>query len=291
MTKIATSLLAGTAFFGLVAAAQAADMASPFRGPTVVQPLAESSGASGWYLRGDVGVVMETKSGFDSVETGITKSITSDKLSSAPHIGLGIGYQINDYLRADVTADFYSTRKLRAKATYTGYDTTLASATYNKVNWESDFTSALVLANVYADLGNYYGLTPYVGVGVGAAYKNLSSVFEEASWTYPAAVSTSTGYNYGHVPGGNGWSFAYALHAGLSYDVATNLKLDVGYSFKDLGKLNGGGTPACAVSGCGDEVINLKRLQLHDFHVGARWMFNEPAKTPVYASAPVVAKY
>lgn len=291
MTKIATSLLAGTAIFGLVAAAHAADMATPFRGPAVVQPLAESPAATGWYLRGDVGVVAETKSGFDSVETGVTKTITNDKLSSAPHIGLGIGYQFNDYLRADVTADFFSTRKLKARGTYTGYDTTLASVTYNTVNWESDFTSALVLANVYADLGTYSGLTPYVGVGVGAAYKNLSSVFEEASWTYPSTVSTSTGSNYGHVPGSNGWSFAYALHAGLSYDVAQNLKLDVGYSFKDLGKLNGGGTPACAASGCGDEVVNLKRLQLHDVHVGARWMFNEPtAKAPVYA-APVVAKY
>lgn len=295
MTKIATILLAGTATIGLVAAAHAADMGSPLRGPTIVEPLGESTGATGWYLRGDVGVVLEGKSGFESVETGITKDIVSDKLSSAPHLTVGLGYQFNDYLRADVTADFFSTRKLKARGTYTGYDTTLAAATSNTTNWEGDFTAALILANVYADLGNYYGLTPYVGVGIGAAYKNLSSLFEEASWTYPAGTvtyPTTITSNYGHVPGSNGWSFAYALHGGMSYDLAPNLKLDVGYSFKDLGKLNGGGIPACAAAGCADEKVNLKRLQMHDIHVGARWMFNQPApKAPIYASAPVVAKY
>jgi opacity protein-like surface antigen len=294
MTKIATILLAGTAVFGLVAAANAADMGGPLRGPTVVEPIAEAPGATGWYLRGDVGVVLEGKSGFESIETGADKTIVSDKLSSAPHIGLGIGYQFNDYLRADVTADFFSTRKLRARGTYTGYDSTVQSATNNTTSWEGDFTSALILANVYADLGNYYGLTPYVGVGVGAAYKNLSSVFEQASWTYPAGTVVPPGTvteNYGHLPGSNSWSFAYALHAGASYDLAPNLKLDVGYSFKDLGKLNGGGVPACAGGGCSDEVVNLKRLQMHDIHVGARWMFDAPApRAPIYG-APVVAKY
>ncbi len=54
MTKIATSLLAGTAFFGLAVVAQAADMGSPLRGPSVIPSVSEAGSASGWYLRGDI---------------------------------------------------------------------------------------------------------------------------------------------------------------------------------------------------------------------------------------------
>lgn len=296
MHKIATSLLAGTAFLGLAAAAHGADMGSPLRGPAVVQPLGGETVATGWYLRGDVGVVLEGKTGFESIESDylgapLSKSIDTDKLSSAPRIGIGIGYQFNQYLRGDITADFYATRKLRAHGTYTGYDSANAMSTNNRVGWESDLSSAVVLANVYGDLGTYSGFTPYVGAGIGAAYRNLSTTLETASWDYspnttPAGAGTT---KWGQLPGQNKWSFAYALHTGFSYDLAPNLKLDVGYSFKDLGKLNGGGQAVCNSGGsCGDEVTNLKRLQFHDFHVGARWMFDQPQ--PVY-SAPVIAKY
>ncbi|MCE1237589.1 MAG: hypothetical protein LWW93_14665, partial [Hyphomicrobiales bacterium] len=107
MTKIATSLLAGTAFFGLAAVAQAADMGSPLRGPSVIPSMSETSSSGGWYLRGDIGYIFENKSGFteteiDSAGALIPKSIASDKLSSAPSLSVGLGYQFNDYLRGDI---------------------------------------------------------------------------------------------------------------------------------------------------------------------------------------------
>ena len=284
MTKIMTSLLAGTAFFGLAAAAQAADMASPLRGPTVVPSVAEpASAASGWYLRGDVGVVIDNKAGFSEYEPGIPKSIVADKLWTAPSIGLGVGYQFNEYLRGDLTGEFITTRTMKATARYTGG--TALAPTNNTNEYHGDVTSAVLLANVYAELGTYSGFTPYVGAGAGVAYNHMSNIYEYASWT-----GSSSGTNFGIIPGGSKWSPAWALHAGFAYDLSPNLKLDVGYSYKDLGKVASVGNSNCNTSGCLPESIELKRIQNHSLHVGARWMFDAPAPRQHY-SAPVIAKY
>ncbi|MCE1237902.1 MAG: outer membrane beta-barrel protein, partial [Hyphomicrobiales bacterium] len=182
----------------------------------------------------------------------------------------------------DITGEFISTRALQAVATYAGGGGT----TQNTNVYTGNVTSAVIMANVYADLGKYSGLTPYVGAGVGAAYNNMSNLYENASWTGGAGSPT-----FGYLPGGSKWSLAWALHAGMSYDLSPNLKLDAGYSFKDLGEVSTHGASICATNPCNAESVKLKDLYTHSVHVGARWMLDAPAaKTPVYA-APVVAKY
>lgn len=293
MTKIVTSLLAGTAFFGLMAAAQAADMGSSLRGPSVVPTLSDpgsSTTATGWYLRGDVGVALDRKPGFESIEPGLNKTVTQENIASSPSIGLGIGYQFNDYLRGDITADYYTSRNISATATYTGGDA-VNGFTANTSYYSGTLTSTAIMANGYIDLGNYSGFTPYVGAGVGVAYNTISPMMQDARWTVITAPATA-GQNLGYMPGHSRWNLAWALHTGFSYDLSPNLKLDAGYSYKDFGSIGGNGESACATGVCGTETYKIKHLGFHDFHVGARWMFDPiAAKAPVYASAPVVAKY
>ena len=102
------------------------------------------------------------------------------------------------------------------------------------------------MVNGYADLGSWYGFTPYVGAGVGFARNTLSGLTDTAFNTLAGgSMSSSAGYAGDHSK----WNFAWALMAGLSFDVTQNLKLDLGYRYLDVGKfasgsmacLNGGG--------------------------------------------------
>lgn len=294
MTKIATFLLAGTAFFGLAVVAQAADMGSPLRGPSVIPSVAETGSASGWYLRGDIGATLESKPDFVHGDPGVTLSAVTmdsgrDRLSSGGKIGLGIGYQFNEYLRGDVTGEYYTPRHLRAVSTYTGGGSA-AYQTQNTNTFSGDLSAFVIMANAYVDMGKYSGFTPYVGAGVGAANINLSDVSEASTW-YAVGSSAKDGGAVGILQGNNQWNFAWALHGGFSYDLSQNLKLDAGYSYKNLGQISTSSSAACNDGNNCKETGKLRKLINHDFHVGARWMLDPVApKTPVY-TAPVIAKY
>jgi opacity protein-like surface antigen len=119
-------LLAGFALVPLAVAAQAADVDPA---PPVAQ---EESEAVGLYLRGDLGwSFLEWSGGSDD---------------SALDLGGGVGYQFNDNMRADVTADWAG-----------DYD----------VAPGADMSTTTVLGNLYFDWANESAFTPYVGAGLG----------------------------------------------------------------------------------------------------------------------------
>jgi len=292
MTRIVTSLLATTAFIGLVTAAQAADMGSPLRGPAVVQPLTESSSSGGWYLRGDVGLAIATRPTLEDFDGGVPggKRIIQRDMTDAPKVMLGVGYQFNDYLRGDLTAEYMGSSRLRGTAIYDSTYSGMTSVNYQ--DFDTHVNALTFLANGYIDLGKYSGFTPYVGAGVGASYVYMGDVTSNNT----AYIVSPTG-NYptpadrGIMSSNGKWNFAWALHTGMSWDVTQNFKVDVGYTYKNLGKVTSGNMNCFSgASGC-DEQLTAKNLAFHDVHIGARWMLDStPAKAPVY-SAPVVAKY
>lgn len=287
MNKIATSLLAGTAFLGLAAAAHGADMGSPLRGPSVVQPLGgETSSSGGWYLRGDVGAALTASD--DIEETTLAgNNFATKSFTDAPSVQLGVGYQFNEYLRGDITGEFIGSRRFRGLTNYDSTWTTAAGdiASKNSAVYDGSVRSLLLLANVYADLGTYNGFTPYVGGGIGAAYNQVSGIDTMTSFVNAVNPPPLNGW----IGSKNKWNFAWALHAGMSWDISPNAKFDFGYSYKNLGSVTTG-AEVCNVPQCGD-TLKLKDLGVHDIHAGIRWYFDAPAKAPVYASAPVIAKY
>jgi opacity protein-like surface antigen len=275
------------AILGLSGVAQAADMGGPFKAPSVVQPLPESSGGGGWYLRGDVGIGINSKLDLESIgSAGIAANPSASWLNrdiaDTPFISAGVGYQFTDYLRGDLTAEYRSSTRFRANARYPRNANDVAYPLY-----DGSVSSTVVLANGYVDLGNYYGLTPYVGAGVGAAYNKLGDTFQHTSFPRWGTYADGT------MPGVGKWSLAWALHTGLTWDVNSRLKLDMGYSYKNLGKVTSGelrcNDNPKVVHNC-NEWLTLKNLASNDLHVGMRWLLNPPEAKPVY-SAPVVAKY
>jgi opacity protein-like surface antigen len=81
--------------------------------------------------------------------------------------------------------------------------------------------------NGYADLGTWWGMTPYVGGGLGAA--RVATFWYTTIPVQPEAV-----------PPAHSWHSAWAAMAGFSHNLTDNLLLDVGYRHIDLGKVRGG---------------------------------------------------
>ena len=86
------------------------------------------------------------------------------------------------------------------------------------------------MANGYYDFGNFSGITPYVGAGIGASYNTISHFRD---------VNIITGGG-GYADDNSEWNFAWALHAGLGFQATERMTIDFGYSFISLGDASTG---------------------------------------------------
>ncbi len=95
----------------LVNAAHAADVDLP-PAPPLEDPAPATTSApllgGGWYLRGDVGYGFDQTSGFSSNLAGITPGFQVHRpgIDGQTAFGGGVGYQLNNWFRADVTAEY-----------------------------------------------------------------------------------------------------------------------------------------------------------------------------------------
>ena len=242
---IAAALIA---FSGV--SAFAADMVEPpiVEAPPYQEPAPDFGG---WYIRGDLDYHWANLRGSDYITYGGTccvdpgsNSLDGD-LDGAFSLGGGIGYQITNYLRTDLTVDYWFDSDFTGSTVGTNGVSTDASS----------FSSWLLLANAYADLGTYYGFTPYVGAGIGGArikWDDLHNTIGPVTTVHEGAEN---------------WRFAWALMAGTAYCLTDNLKLDVGYRFSHI---NGGRMFELAdVTGPGfDNGFNV-----HEARAGLRYQF------------------
>ena len=104
------SVVAVITSFAAVGVAHSADLAVP--------PLAPVQDFSGWYLRGDIGFSdQQVGSLFNANYSRFSSVDNIDKgFDAAPFFGLGVGYNINNWLRVDVTGEY------RARANFHGLD-------------------------------------------------------------------------------------------------------------------------------------------------------------------------
>jgi len=149
----------------------AADM--PIMAPPAYVPVAEFGG---WYLRGDIGfsnqnvknVVDTNSAAYNNLAVSQTRSF-----SSAGIYGGGVGYQFNNWFRADVTGQY------RGKSNFSGIDVVAGTGPFAGFVGTDVYTATksevLFLANGYIDLGTWWYLTPFVGAGVGTARVSISN--------------------------------------------------------------------------------------------------------------------
>jgi opacity protein-like surface antigen len=268
------SLIAAGAVSLLSSMAFAADL--PYAPPQYAPPVEDFGG---WYLRGDIGMTNQSVKKIDSNAARAFPANTDVGLGfdSSPLFGVGAGYQFNSWFRADIIGQY------RGRANFHGSDRLIFDAnTFQSDNFSGSKSEALFLVNAYADLGTWWGVTPFVGFGVGTSY-NILSGFRDDN------VQIASGITHGSVANfaDNGkWNLAWAAHAGLAYRISPSVTLELAYSFLDLGSARPGAFTL--VDGTtGASSIVLKDITSHDLKLGVRWELEAPA---VYAPPPLIRK-
>ncbi len=260
MMKYTHCALAGVILTASATQAFSADIIDP----VVIDPAPAAVAVGGWYLRGYLGM---TNQDFDGITSDLYLQPAieaygwhdSGSFASSPLAGVGVGYQFNDFLRGDVTVEY------RGKADFYALDW----KTVGGVTTTNDFTAKksewLVLANAYADLGDFGGIKPYLGAGIGASRNTISNLRDVNVLSSGAARAASD----------PSWEFAWALHAGLGFQVTDNVTFDLGYSYVNLGDGRTGpmlnDDPAWDIPNDG---FVFNDLTSHDVKFGVRYLFN-----------------
>lgn len=275
--------LAVAATFGLAALSSAAHAADvPVEYPPIIEapepmPL---PAVGGWYLRGDIGYKIYQKpkgslgnnrwGGYDDgndnggvpdtwpYTAGNYDQMINEKMLGALDVGVGAGYKFNDYLRTDLTLDYETPAKFKGTLWCPSATPCGGGAYVESEHVKIEAYSAL--ANVYADLGNFHGVVPYIGAGIGASYLRTSDV-----------ESALKGQD-GNSPKGDGkWNLAWALMAGVEYPISDRLSVDLGYRYLNLGDAQTASvTDAQGVS----SRMEYKDVMAHEVRVGLRYYLN-----------------
>jgi opacity protein-like surface antigen len=222
-------------------AALAFDMPPPIDAPEITTV----SAASGWYIRGDLGYNSKIDTDAPTVRdfSGATLKYTTDtfdpyRLNGDYSLSAGMGYQFNDFLRSDVTLDYFQAT-MKTKSDWKTPCTQDGGTAYLVCAYDQQRLSALgLLGNAYVDLGTYMGVTPYVGAGAGVSYVQWGDVQQRTRCVYTknAKDCNSIDTQSANKDGIDSWRFTYALMTGVSYDISSTMKLDLGYRFSRIGQ-------------------------------------------------------
>jgi opacity protein-like surface antigen len=265
--RLKISILAVTAALA-ASAAHGADYSQPMppQQPMMIQqPVQEFS--EGWYLRGFVGIGMNAAYKLDYLpapaNVGNGFVFQHNSIGDTFFIGGGVGYEFNNWLRFDVTAEYRAKTRVYAFGSYppNGLDI-----------YEGHLKSWVFLGNAFVDLGTWNCFTPFVGVGVGGARLTLADLSD---------VNPNGGFGFGRNP--SVWNFAYALHAGVAYNVHKNFKVELAYRYLNIGSITD--TVDCN-GGCNPDSFKFGKFYSHDIMLGLRWTCCETPPAPKYVYTP-----
>lgn len=237
MSRPSIFAVVGAAASILASGAQAADAPEPFFAPPPAMVVQEF--ASGWYIRGDIGYRLNSFDGHSAFRADV---FGAESINDTAVFGFGGGYKAG-WFRADVTIDY------SGRATYKADIVGLPAG--NQPGLSTKIEMVTTLANAYADLGTWWGITPYIGAGIGAAYMRTVEFYDYATATVPHDKQSQ-------------WNFAWAAIAGMSYRIGANLLADASYRYLSLGDA------VTAVNAAGNQ-FTVKDITAHEFRVGLRY--------------------
>ncbi len=242
LTKLVPALAIAVGF-GAANPSQAADLLMD--PPIMEAPEVVETSQGGWYLRGDITYDFHQANG--ATYYPAAEMFTDLRVDDSFDIGLGIGYQVTNNFRVDLTGEYV----FAADWTGTSVDTnSICPDTYDAYGNYVDFNTVpgsctgvntarmsmfKVMGNAYYDIGHFAGFTPYIGAGIGGAYVMYDD-FLQTDTSRDQCCGNQIGDEIvrSHV-GRDSWRFAYAFHAGMSYDINHKVKFDLGYSYTDIG--------------------------------------------------------
>jgi opacity protein-like surface antigen len=263
----AASLLSSVAF--------AADMPSIMPAPAYAPPVVEDFG--GWYLRGDIGFSNQRVDRLNNaLDAGNTTSVQNNSFNTAGIFGLGVGYKVNNWFRADVTGEY------RGNSQFLGKDSITYPGGFGTDTYHASKSEWVVLANAYVDLGTWWCMTPFIGAGVGGARVSINNFTDQglAIQGGPVLPGLAFGDNTSK------WNLAWALHAGVAYKVTPNFTVELAYRYLDMGDGLTGDLRSFDGTNNINNPMTFKNITSHDLKLGLRWDLSSP---PVYAP-PLIRK-
>src|SRR6185312_9936405 len=216
VARLSTAIVALTLLGGV--GARGADYSQPmpqyqpqyqYQQPIIIQQPAHDFTDS-WYLRGDVGVGIIKSYNLEYIRNPLNiNDFMIEKTSNSDtwFVGVGVGYEWNSWLRFDVTGEYRAKSSFEAVGRFTDGAGGVFLDTYHAY-----LQSWVFLANAYVDLGTWNCFTPFVGVGIGAARNQIIGLMD-------VGIPTA-GRGFGRDSAN--WSFAWALHAGMAYNITKN---------------------------------------------------------------------
>lgn len=177
------------------------------------------------------------------------------KMGSSGIIGVEAGYKFNENLRASLSLD-YLTNFSWTENVPTSLDVLRQDHSYKN-------KSFVGMLNVYYDILDYNGLTPYITVGAGFARNK--------------ATNNSTFYNTDNTvletsnQNGKKTNFAYKIGLGAKYNVSQDIAIDLRYQFVNLGKMHLNSTTSVTYK---EPIPSLSgKARAHQFLVGISYNF------------------
>ena len=153
---------------------------------------------------------------------------------------------------------------------------------YEADNYSASKSEWLFLVNAYADLGTWWCITPYIGAGIGTARVQIANFIDSGTVNNGSGSGPSLVY----AQTGSEWNFAWALHAGLAYQVNPNMAIELGYSYVNLGNGTTGPDQHFDPTTPNGHVFQFHNITSQDVKLGVRWNLWSP---PAYAP-PLVTK-
>src|SRR5438132_7618526 len=274
MRSVKSFIAAGAATL-LSQAAFAADMAIAPPPAYAPAPVVEDFG--GWYLRGDIGFSNQRVDRLNNLlDRNNTSSVQTLNFNTAGIFGVGVGYKVNNWFRADVTGEY------RGNSQFFGTDRITYPGGVGTDTYHATKNEWVVLANAYVDLGTWWCITPFIGAGVGGARVGING------FTDQSIANNGAGALPGLAFGDNvsKWNLAWAVHAGLAYKVTPNFTVELAYRYLDMGDgLTGDLRTFDGINNVNNP-MTFKSITSHDLKLGVRWNLESP---PVY-QAPLVRK-
>ena len=264
----------------LANAAAAADLGLPPAPQFADNKEKQVEWGSGWYLRGDLGFSKDSQ---PPINADMSYSNSSSSKSSWSG-SLGVGNKINAWLREDTTLELTNGMnafgETAAKACQTGATINPDGITYTPVystcygDQHASLKRGNLMQNAYADLGTWYGITPYIGAGVGLAhvtvagnihyYDSATGMPYNPTWTDGSGSHTVT-WDKTYTPKST-TQLAWSVMGGFAIDASDHVKIDIGARYLNSGHLS------CVDSVTGDTI--KKQLVSKQLKVGLRYMFD-----------------
>lgn len=157
------------------------------------------------YLKGNIGISIPANK-FNHSEDSV---YLEKKLDNRPVYNIGVGYKLNDMLRADLN---FSYRDLKYSAANSDYNLTQSIKTYS------------FFINGYFDININKIVIPYFTAGIGYSHNNTSALVDsENDQQYLGDTKNNCAWNIG---------------IGSRFVFSNSFNLDVAYRYVDLGKIN-----------------------------------------------------